>query len=114
MFEKGMASEYDKIRTDVAVRNILPSLSQAKNALEMAKMQLKVLLSLKMDQPIELEGDFKSLEKDVMSFAASSEINLSANSNLKSLDIQMDKLKKNMEIVNSQRLPLSFTPFIIQ
>ena len=27
MFEKGMASEYDKIRTDVAVRNILPSLS---------------------------------------------------------------------------------------
>ena len=71
----------------------------------MAKMQLKVLLSLKMDQPIELEGDFKSLEKDVMSFAASSEINLSANSNLKSLDIQMDKLKKNMEIVNSQRLP---------
>lgn len=105
MFEKGMASEYDKIRTDVAVRNILPSLSQAKNALEMAKMQLKVLLSLKMDQPIELEGDFKSLEKDVMSFAASSEINLSENSNLKSLDIQMDKLKKNMEIVNSQRLP---------
>ncbi|MFA6335674.1 MAG: TolC family protein [Bacteroidales bacterium] len=43
MYEKGLASEYDKIRSEVAARNIMPTLTQTRNGLELAKMQLKIL-----------------------------------------------------------------------
>lgn len=105
MYEQGLASEYDKIRTDVAVRNITPSLTQARNALEMTQLQLKILLSLKLDVPIEVEGDFEKFERDIMSFNESM-IDLAGNSTMKSIDIQIAMANKSLELINSQRLPV--------
>mgnify|MGYP001810117843 CR=1 FL=1 len=105
MYEQGLASEYDKIRTDVAVRNITPSLTQARNALEMTQLQLKILLSLKLDIPIEVEGDFEKFERDIMNFNESM-IDLAGNSTMKSIDIQIAMANKSLELINSQRLPV--------
>lgn len=105
MYEQGLASEYDKIRTDVAVRNITPSLTQARNALEMTQLQLKILLSLKLDVPIEVEGDFEKFERDIMNFNESM-IDLAGNSTMKSIDIQIAMANKSLELINSQRLPV--------
>jgi len=105
MYEQGMASEYDKIRSEVAARNISPSLTQAKNGLELAKMQLKVLLSVSISRPLEVVGDFESFRDKMNSFAVQ-QIDIDQNSTLKTMDIQLERLNKSYELIHSQRLPV--------
>ncbi|MDD4491166.1 MAG: TolC family protein [Bacteroidales bacterium] len=106
MYEQGMASEYDKIRSDVAARNISPSLTQARNGLELAKMQLKVLMSVNINQPIEIVGDFDGYNDQIANYNWNGELNVDENSTLKTMDIQLEKLNKTYELVRSQRLPV--------
>lgn len=105
MYEQGLASEYDKIRSEVAARNISPTLTQAINGLELAKLQLKILLSLPLSQEIDVVGDFEHYSGLMMNYSAGI-LNLEENSNLKTLDIQLEKLNKSYELVRSQRLPV--------
>ncbi|PKO98972.1 MAG: TolC family protein [Bacteroidetes bacterium HGW-Bacteroidetes-8] len=105
MYENGLASEYDKIRSDVAVRNILPSITQAKNGLELSKMQLKVLLSLDLNTPVVLEGSISQYENEISGYNPAEDLTLDGNSNLRTMDIQMEKLDKSIELIRSQRLP---------
>jgi outer membrane protein TolC len=105
MYEQGLASEYDKIRTDVAVRNILPTLTQASSGLELAKMQLKMLLSIDMSIPLDVIGDFDAVQKEISRFNKNQEYNFEQNSSLRNMDIQLEKLNKTYELVRSQRLP---------
>lgn len=106
MYEKGLASEYDKIRSEVAARNIMPTLTQARNGLELAKMQLKILLSLKMDTPIAAEGSFSIFENEINNFQKNLSFTFEMNSSLKSMEIQLEKMNKNFELIHSQRLPM--------
>ncbi|MFA5848723.1 MAG: TolC family protein [Bacteroidales bacterium] len=106
MYEKGLASEYDKIRSEVAARNIMPTLTQARNGLELAKMQLKILLSLKMDTPIAAEGSFSIFENEINNFQKNLSFSFDLNSSLKSMEIQLEKMNKNFELIHSQRLPM--------
>ncbi len=105
MYENGLASEYDMIRTDVAVRNITPTITQAENGLELAKMQFRVLLSLDINTPFVIEGEVESFEKEIMAFNGSASFSLENNTNLKSLAIQEERLNKSIELIRSQRLP---------
>jgi outer membrane protein len=105
MYENGLASEYDMIRSDVAVRNITPTIAQAKSGLELAKMQLKVLLSLDMGIEIELDGDIDSYRHKMIEDTPGLPQFLEGNSNLRTLDIQLESLNKSYELVRSQRLP---------
>ncbi|GAB1473828.1 TolC family protein [Bacteroidota bacterium] len=105
MYENGLASEYDMIRTDVAVRNITPTITQAVNGLELAKMQFRVLLSLDINTPFVLEGEIESFEKEIMTFNGTASFSLENNTNLKSLAIQEERLNKSIELIRSQRLP---------
>lgn len=116
MYEQGLASEYDKIRSEVAARNIMPSLTQARNGLELSKMQLKILLSLKMDIPVDVVGDFSNLENEINVFNNSLPYNFEMNSNLRALDIQLEKMNKTFELVRSQRLPVlaGFGNYVVQ
>ncbi|OFY39834.1 MAG: hypothetical protein A2X18_02390 [Bacteroidetes bacterium GWF2_40_14] len=106
MYEKGLASEYDKIRSEVAARNIMPTLTQARNGLELAKMQLKILLSLKMDTPIAAEGSFSMFENEINNFQRDLSFTFDMNSSLKSMEIQLEKMNKSFELIHSQRLPM--------
>ncbi|PKO96723.1 MAG: TolC family protein [Bacteroidetes bacterium HGW-Bacteroidetes-7] len=105
MYENGLASEYDKIRSDVAVRNLLPTITQATNGLELAKMQLKVLLSLDLETPVEVAGNISDYENEIAAFQGMGPMILDNNSSLRSLDIQLEKLGKTYELIRSQRLP---------
>ena len=105
MYENGLASEYDKIRSDVAARNIMPTLTQARNGLELAKMQLKILLSLNMNTPIEAEGSFTAFEDEISNYQKNRSFTFEENSSLKSMEIQLEKLSKSFELIHTQRLP---------
>lgn len=105
MYENGLASEYDKIRSDVAVRNLLPTITQATNGLELAKMQLKVLLSLDLETSVEVAGNISDYENEIAAFQGMGPMVLDNNSSLRSLDIQLEKQGKTYELIRSQRLP---------
>jgi len=116
MYEQGLASEYDKIRSEVAARNIMPALTQARNGLELSKMQLKILLSLDMNIPVDVIGDFTSFEEEINHFNNGVSYNFDMNSSLRTMDIQLEKLNKTFELVRSQRLPVlaGFGNYVVQ
>ncbi|MDX9782737.1 MAG: TolC family protein [Bacteroidales bacterium] len=105
MYEQGLASEYDKIRSDVAARNISPTLTQARNGLELAKLQLKILLSLPLSQEISADGSFEQFSGQMLNYSAGI-LDVDQNSNLKTMDIQLERLNKSFELIRSQRLPM--------
>lgn len=104
-YEVGMASEYEKLRSDVSARNILPSLTQAQNALELSKLQLKMLLSLDMDLPFDVVGELSDFEGEILNYLPYTGYSFEANSDLRSLDLNIEKMNKTAELIQAQRLP---------
>ena len=49
MFEQGLVSEYDKISAEVQKNNAWPSVVSGQNAVELARLQLKVLMGITAD-----------------------------------------------------------------
>lgn len=104
-YEVGMASEYDMIRADVAARNILPNLTQAESSLQLALMQLKMLLSLDMNTPLDVLGDFESYESDIVNYMPRNDFNFGNNSDLINMDLNLQKMNKSLDLIKAQRLP---------
>ncbi|GAI83898.1 unnamed protein product, partial [marine sediment metagenome] len=57
LYEVGMASRFDLLRSEVEVANLKPQLIKARNNLKIAELRLKTLLGLDLSQPIEIKGD---------------------------------------------------------
>ncbi len=56
LYEVGMASKFDLLRSEVQVANLKPQLIRARNNLKIAELSLKTLLGLDLSQPIEIKG----------------------------------------------------------
>jgi len=57
LYEVGMASKFDLLRSEVQVANLKPQLIKARNNLKIAELALKTLLGLDLSQPVEIKGD---------------------------------------------------------
>jgi len=57
LYEVGMASKFDLLRSEVRVANLKPQLIKARNNLKIAELSLKALLGLDLSQPVEIKGD---------------------------------------------------------
>jgi len=93
-FEVGSASEYDKLTAEVQVSTIEPQLLQTRNGIELAEMQLKVLMGIDVNEPIRFEGNLNEYEETLFSelMLLKSDVNLDNNSSLKQLDLQRNQL----------------------
>ena len=67
LYEVGMASRFDLLRSEVEVANLKPQLIKARNNLKIAELRLKTLLGLDLSQPIEIKGDmtYKPFKADL-------------------------------------------------
>jgi len=67
LYDVGMASKFDLLRSEVQVANLKPQLIRAKNGLSTAELGLKMLLGLDLKQPIEVKGElsYKEFEANV-------------------------------------------------
>lgn len=67
LYEVGMASKFDLLRSEVQVANLKPQLIKARNSLKITELGLKTLLGLDLAQPIELRGEltFEPYEPDL-------------------------------------------------
>lgn len=106
-YEQGMASEFDKLRAEVQLKNQKPNITAAENAIKLTSMMLKVLMGVDINEPMAFEGKLADFDAEV-SNATTPDIksfNLSQNSDLKQMDYALEELKLSKKIVTSSACP---------
>ncbi len=104
-FEAGTASEYDVLRSSVQVTNIEPELLQADIAVKQCELALKVLMSMDFNVSIRPDVTLAQLQQEMYGYALGEEGSLSGNSNLRTLDIQTEIAKKNVDLKKFAWIP---------
>lgn len=104
MYEQGRVSEYDKISAEVQKNSAWPSVVSGKNAVEIAKLQLKVLMGITADIDLVIDDNLKNHEAE-MTMAANNEIDLSNNSSLRQIDMQGELLGRQRKLMKTSYLP---------
>ena len=104
MYEQGRVSEYDKISAEVQKNNAWPSVVSGKNGVELAQLQLKVLMGITADVKFVIADNLKNYEEE-MANALKAEIDLSNNSSLKQIDMQGELLHKQYKMLNTAFQP---------
>ena len=114
-YKQGTVSEYEWIRADVQARNSMSNVVTAENAVNLSKLQLKMLMGVDMYTEVEVEGrlsDFEATMYDnVMKIGAT---NLENNSDLKQLEIQQKQMDQNEKIHIASLLPTLAASFNYQ
>ncbi|MBQ9287430.1 MAG: TolC family protein [Bacteroidaceae bacterium] len=110
-FDQGSVSEYDKITAEVQMRNILPNVVSAENAVRMAKLQLKVLMGVTANVDLLVTDKLENYQDEVFANLSTNEENdLSNNTSLKQLDLNQKLLQHQLRIQKASFLPtLAFT-----
>ena len=106
-YDQGKVSEYDKISAEVQMRSLKPNVVSASNGVELAMLQLKVLMGLDDTTPISIDGNLTDYEMAMFSRQASPQpehISL-GNSTLKQLELNAESLKKNIQLKKMNFLP---------
>lgn len=106
-FEQGMASEFDKLRAEVELKNQRPNLIATETAVELASMQLKALMGLDIEYPVVFEGTLKQFEEDVTRerLFQPGNFSLEKNTDLIQLSIQKQQLETALKITKASFLP---------
>ena len=105
-YEHGTTSEYDYLSAQIQVNNLNPSYISAKNSVELAILQLKILLSLPETQEIEVVEKLEDYEEN---FSLLDELEtekaLTNNSQLRQLDLNIASLQHSLKTIKYQHLP---------
>lgn len=105
-YQQGTVSEYEWIRADVQARNSMSNVVSAENAVNLSKLQLKMLMGVDMYTEIAVEGKLSDFEQrmygDVMQINAAT---IEGNTDLKQFDIQKKQLDQSEKIHIASLLP---------
>lgn len=104
MFEQGLVSEYDKISAEVQKNNAWPSVISGKNAVELARLQLKVLMGITADVKLVVDDNLANYENE-MSKVANAEIDLTNNSSLRQIDMQTGMISRQRKMLKTSFIP---------
>lgn len=96
--EAGAASDYDVLRTSVAMKNIEPEIVQADIAIKQARLQLLILMGLDSNFELEAASQLSDYEASMYETVLSINPDYSGNSDLRLLDIDSNLLKQNLDI----------------
>ncbi|MEG1556141.1 MAG: TolC family protein [Bacteroidales bacterium] len=106
-YEQGLASEFDKLRADVQLKNQRPNITAAKNATELASMMLKVLMGVDASEPIIFDGTLTDFEANMLSrmVPTADSLSLINNTSLIQLDIAKKQLESARKMMISSSAP---------
>lgn len=106
-YEQGMASEFDKLRAEVELKNQRPNLIAAETAIELASMQLKALMGLDIEYPVIFEGSLAQFEGQVTEegLLPARSFSLENNTDLIQMSIQKQQLETALKITKASFLP---------
>ena len=106
-FQHGLVSEFDKISADVQMRSLKPSVVSAGNGVNLAKLQLKVLLGVDSDIELNVVGNLKDYEMTMFTRQAQPQPKdiVAGNTTLRQLDLNYDMLQRNLKLKNTNFMP---------
>lgn len=105
-FENGRVSEYDKISAEVQMRTMKSSVVSAETGLNLALLQLKVLMGIDTDINVNINDSLKAYEDMlVLSNAQANEAELANNSTLKQLDQNKSMLQRARKVLRTGFMP---------
>lgn len=105
-FEAGAASQYDVLRTEVAVKNVEPELSQAEIAIRQARLQLALLMGLDASAAVvKADRSLSKYEESMYEHALSLDTAINGNTSLRLLDIQTRQLRDALTIQKMSLMP---------
>jgi outer membrane protein TolC len=100
----GLASRFDLLRSEVRVINMKPQVISARNNLKVMELNLKTILGLDLETPIELDGELK-FEDVQLSLPALMETALLNRPELSQLRFQKGMAGESFKIARSGALP---------
>lgn len=65
-YDNGLASEYDLLTAQVQLSNLKPSILQTENSIRLAKLMLKMYLSIPENVEIEVVGELDAMRDAVL------------------------------------------------
>lgn len=104
-YSAGDASDYDVLRTSVAMKNVEPELLQADIAIKQARMQLLILMGINADFPLKVKGNLADYEETMFNDVLNIDTDYQSNSDLVMNDIDTKILKQSIEIKRAAWLP---------
>ena len=104
-YKQGTASEYDVLRSEVAMRNIEPSLLSTENAVKLSKLQLKVLMGIDAGIEVVINDSLSNYEQDMYNVTMSINRSLDNNTDLRQLDLQTKMLQKTATLQKFAYIP---------
>ena len=105
MYNAGLAAEYDLLTAEVQLSNLKPTIIQTENSVEIAELLLKMNLGLPQNTNIEVVGTLDEFRDAVMMGGESLSTDVSANTDLRTLDINLKLLNAQKKMANAARIP---------
>jgi len=106
LYELGGTSEYDKISAEVQLRSLNPTVIQARNAVNMAKLQLMVLMGIDPETEIVVEGSLEDYEDQLYGEALKAgDYSLDNNTNMRQLKMNETMLNQTLKVQKMNFLP---------
>ncbi len=97
-YEAGAASDYDVLRTSVAMKNIEPELMQADIAIKQARLQLLVLMGVDASFPLEITGRLADYEDTLAERLLAIDDDYSQNTSLVQNRLQTQMLQNALDV----------------
>ena len=106
MYQQGLASEYDLLSAQVQLSNLRPNIVQTENSIKATKLLFKMYLGLPADSDFVLEGSLDDFADEVaLAIIPTDSVDLSNNTDLRSLEFQRKLLEHQLRMTNASRLP---------
>ncbi|MDE5929073.1 MAG: TolC family protein [Muribaculaceae bacterium] len=104
-YEAGAASDYDVLRTSVAMKNIEPELLQADVAIKRARLQLQLLMGIDSSFPITTSQRLSDYEDDMYARTLALDRDFSRNSDLELNRIETGILDRTVKLRKAAYYP---------
>ena len=104
LYEVGMASKFDLLRSEVQVANLKPQAIRARNSVEVAVLGLKTVLGIELDTPVEVKGELSAPPLDPISEAIVDEA-LAQRPEIRQIDYQRGMAGEMLKIARGAMLP---------
>ncbi len=102
----GAASDYDVLRTSVAMKNIEPQITQAEIAIKRARLNLLILMGLDAEYDLKVAGGLADYQEGMYGAAlAASNTDYSGNADLRLLDIDTNLTARNLKVQKLAYVP---------
>jgi len=104
LYEVGMASKFDLLRSEVQVANLKPQAIRARNSVDVAALGLKTVCGIDLDTPVEIRGELAAPPLDPVSESIVEEA-LAGRPELRQLDYQRLMAGQSLKIARGSMLP---------